>query len=74
MAKLQFHSNASHTMGVELELGIVDASSMQLVSGCSDLLERLPPELDDVVKHELMQCCVEVISGVCNTVAEARAD
>ena len=74
MTKLQFHSNASHTIGVELELGIVAANSMQLVSGCSDLLERLPPELDDVVKHELMQCCVEVISGVCNTVADARAD
>lgn len=74
MAKLEFRSNASHTIGVELELGIVDANTMQLVSGCSDLLQRLPPELDTVVKHELMQCCIEVISGVCDTVADARAD
>jgi carboxylate-amine ligase len=74
MAKLQFHSNPSHTIGVELELGIVDASSMQLASACSDLVHRLPPELDTFVKHELMQCCVEVISGVCDTVSDARAD
>lgn len=74
MAKLEFTSNPTHTVGVELELGIVDASSMQMVSGCSDLLQRLPPELDAVVKHELMQCCVEVISGVCDSVSDARAD
>jgi carboxylate-amine ligase len=74
MAKLQFHSNATPTVGVELELGIVDANTHQLVSGCSDILQRLPSELDSVVKHELMQCCVEVISGVCASVPDARAD
>jgi carboxylate-amine ligase len=74
MAKLQFHSNATPTVGVELELGIVDANTHQLVSGCSDILQRLPSELDSVVKHELMQCCVEVISGVCVSVPDARAD
>lgn len=74
MTKLQFHSNDSHTIGVELELGVVDASTMQLVSGSSELLERLPPELDTFVKHELMQCCVETISGVCDTVSDARDD
>ncbi len=74
MAKLQFTPNAKHTVGVELELGIVDATSQQLVSGCSDLLRRLPDDMGAEVKHELMQCCVEVISGVCGTVSEARDD
>jgi carboxylate-amine ligase len=74
MAKLQFQYNRSHTLGVELELGIVSAQTQQLVSGCSDLLRPLPDSLDNVVKHELMQCCVEVISGVCGSVAEARSD
>lgn len=74
MTKLQFQSNAKHTIGVELELGIVDANTQQLVSGCSELLERLPAEMANDVKHELMQCCVEVISGVCDGVSDARAD
>ncbi len=74
MAKLHFNSNKTHTVGVELELGIVDANTLHLVSGCSELLQRLPDSMHDVVKHELMQCCVEVISGVCNNVAEARSD
>ncbi len=74
MAKLHFNSNATHTIGVELELGIVDAKSQQLVSGCNDLIQRLPSELERDVKYELMQCCIEVISGVCHDVGEARND
>jgi carboxylate-amine ligase len=34
----------------------------------------MPAELEPAVKHELMQCVVEVISGVCDSVADARAD
>ena len=74
MAKLEFTSNSSHTVGVELEFGIVDADTQQLVSGSTRLLERLPAELHRDIKHELMQCCIEVISGVSTTVAEARQD
>lgn len=74
MAKLEFNSNASPTIGVELELGIVDAESQQLVSGCDQLMARLPSHLHSQIKHELMQSCIEVISGVCNTVADARQD
>lgn len=74
MAKLHFNSNSTHTVGVELELGIVDAETYQLVSGCSRLLERMPAEFGSTVKSELMQSCVEVISGVCDSVSDARAD
>ena len=74
MAKLEFTSNASPTIGVELELGIVHGDTFQLESGCSRMIERLPVEVANEVKHELMQCCVEVISGVCHTVEDARGD
>ena len=30
MAKLEFHSNSSHTIGVEIELGIVDAETQSV--------------------------------------------
>ena len=74
MAKLEFTSNSSPTIGVELELGIVDAETQQLVSGCGNLISRLPSETESEVKHELMQCCIEVISGVCHTVSDSRKD
>jgi carboxylate-amine ligase len=74
MAKLGFNSNSSHTVGVEIELGIVDAEKQCLVSGCNQLLDRLPSELHTEIKHELMQSCIEVISGVCHSVTDARSD
>jgi carboxylate-amine ligase len=74
MAKLEFNSNSSPSIGVELELGIVDAETQHLVSGSDKLLERLPQELHQEVKHELMLSCIEVISGVCHSVSDARED
>ena len=74
MAKLQFTRNSTPSIGVELELGITDAKSYGLANGCERLLQRIPVDLHQCVKPELMQCCVEVISGVCQNVPQARDD
>lgn len=74
MSKFRFHSNPAHTIGVELELGIVDSQSFALASRSDELLATLPDGIADSCKHELMQSCIEVISGVCDTVSEARGD
>ena len=58
MAKLEFTPNALPTIGVELELGIVNGETYQLESGCSRMIERLEADVATAVKHELMQCCV----------------
>ena len=47
MAKLEFTPNASPTIGVELELGIVHGETFQLESGCSRMIERLPVEVGE---------------------------
>lgn len=74
MSKFQFHSNPSPTIGVELELGIVDAGKFALASRSNELLAALPDSVAASCKHELMQSCIEVISGVCHNVDEARDD
>ncbi|GAA5508377.1 carboxylate-amine ligase [Novipirellula caenicola] len=74
MAKLIFNSNPTPTIGVEIEMGLCDGKTMELVNGCETLLKQIPEELHKTVKPELMQCCVEVISGVCNNVGEIRED
>jgi len=74
MGKLHFHSNASHSIGVELELGVVDRDSGSLVSRSNELLNALPESTAESCKHELMQACIEVISDVCQDVSEARED
>ena len=74
MAKLEFKSNSTQTIGVELEFALVDATTGELTSGSEQLLSGIPAELSAAVKPELMQCVIEVISGVCNTVQDARED
>ncbi len=74
MQKLIFQSNPSPTLGVELELGLVDSQSMALRSAAQDLLKALPSEMHAALKPELMQSVIEINTGVCDTVDAAKAD
>ena len=73
MQKLHFHSNKRHTLGIELELGLVDARTMELSSSIHRVLERLQGS-EKEFKPELMQCCIEINTDVCENVADADAD
>lgn len=74
MEKLAFRSNPEPTLGVELELALVEEGSMALASAINDVLARVPPEYAGSVKPELMQCYLEINTAVCQTVAQAEAD
>lgn len=72
---IEFHGSPAPTLGVELELGLVDRSTGALVGAAGGVIDRLAgTPAEQKVKHELFRCTVEVITGVCDTVAEARAD
>jgi carboxylate-amine ligase len=72
--KLKFTSNATPSIGVEIEMALVDPETGALTSAVGRVLDRLPAELQGKVKPELMQCCVEVNSETCQTVEEVGAD
>ena len=74
MAKIRFQPNDRLTLGVELEFALVDARTMELTSACPAILDRLPEELRRSVKPELMQCYLEINSGIGETVEDVRAD
>ncbi|MEM8680305.1 MAG: glutamate-cysteine ligase family protein, partial [Planctomycetota bacterium] len=74
MHKLEFNSNATPTLGVELELALVDGQTMELSSSVSKLLEQLPADAASMYKPELMQSCIEINTGICETVAQAKDD
>jgi carboxylate-amine ligase len=72
-----FNASAGSSLGVEVELQIVDRASRDLRSGASEILRRLEKERGEPhpkAKNELMESNIELITGVCSTVAEARAD
>lgn len=74
MAKIEFTSNSKPTLGVEVELGLVDNRTMALSSSFEDLAKLLPEGDITQIKPELMQCVVELNTGVCETVDQAEVD
>src|SRR4051812_46584865 len=75
--KIPFHSSERASLGVEWELQLVDRQTRELTSGAVEILEEIRPADADEhpkAKHELLQSTIEIITGICTTVAEAKAD
>ncbi len=74
MQKLKFTPNPEPTVGIEIELALVDEETGALRSAIGDILAKLPAQCEGKVKPELMQCYLEVNSEICRTIDEAYAD
>ncbi|GAB5442303.1 MAG: glutamate--cysteine ligase [Fuerstiella sp.] len=74
MSNLAFTFNDKPTVGVEIELQLVDSETLELANRIEEVLEALPENLRSVIKPELMQSYLEINTGVCSTVAEAGDD
>ncbi|MEM6287063.1 MAG: glutamate--cysteine ligase [Bacteroidota bacterium] len=72
LAPIPFTRSPDPTLGVEIELQIVDPSTFNLKQGSVSLLDRLGDH--PRVTQELTQSTVEVITGICQNVDEAVAD
>ncbi len=70
--QIPFRSSPRPTLGVELEVQILDPDTMNLTSGSLDILGRVGDH--PKIKQELTQSTLEVITGICENVPEARAD
>jgi carboxylate-amine ligase len=62
------------SMGIEEEYLLVDAESLDLAVAPEALMEECKAELEGKVSPEFLQCQIEIGSGVCQTIAEARDD
>jgi glutamate---cysteine ligase / carboxylate-amine ligase len=78
MSTIEWTPSQGPTLGVEWELQLIDAKTRMLrqdagrvLAGLRDLVESGEHPR---IKHELMQSTVEVVTGICGTVAEAKAD
>ena len=74
---IPFQPSERSSLGIEWELELVDLDTRELTSGASEILAEITPvpgEDHPKAKHELLESTVEVITGICSTVAEARED
>jgi len=62
------------TLGIEEEFQIVDPHTRELRSHVSEILEEGKMLLGEQVKPEMIQSMIEVGTGVCADIQEARAD
>jgi len=75
---IDFKASERCTLGVEVELQLVDRTTRQLASAASSILAEIgashPGGEHPKAKHELFESCIELNTGICHTVAEARED
>ncbi len=62
------------TIGIEEEYLLVDAETMDLAVAPEALMEECAADLEGKVSPEFLQCQIEIGTGVCATIAEARDD
>ena len=66
------------SLGVEWELQLIDRRTKLLRQDARDVLAELPGLSEDgevpKLRHELMQSTIEVVTGICSTVSEAKDD
>jgi carboxylate-amine ligase len=70
--ELVFHGTAEPTLGVEIELQILDRDTGDLASGAVRILQACAEEKIEGATAELMQSMLEIKTGVCKTVDEVR--
>ncbi|WP_033293339.1 glutamate--cysteine ligase [Amycolatopsis jejuensis] len=75
--RIDFRASRRSTVGVEWELALVDRRSGELRSVAEEILAAVRPDgaaEHPRIKQELLLNTIEVVSGVCTTVAEAKTD
>lgn len=76
--RIEFNASERASLGIEMELEVVDLDTRELASVATALLGAMgrghPGGEHPKAKHELFESTVEIITGVCADVAEARGD
>jgi carboxylate-amine ligase len=67
-------SDPTFTLGIEEEYLVVDAETFDLVEAPDALMTQCAEVLGERVSPEFLRCQIEVGTGVCKTVGEARAE
>src|SRR5687767_13740734 len=69
-----FRGGDRPTLGVELELQLVDHRTFDLTAAADEFLESVPDAIRESVKPEFYPSCVEINTGVCQDVEAVGLD
>jgi carboxylate-amine ligase len=75
---IEWNPSRGATLGVEWEVQLIDSETRMLRQEAGKLLNDLPVTNDTgehpQIRHELMQSTLELVTGICHTVSEAKED
>ena len=75
---IEWNPSRGATLGVEWEVQLIDSETKMLRQEAGKLLDELPVTSDTGehprIRHELMQSTLELVTGICSTVSEAKDD
>ncbi len=70
--RLEFKRSARElTLGVEMELQVLDGDTLLLTPRAAEIIELCA---DEKIVHEFFQSTLEIVSGICQTIHEVEAD
>jgi len=64
-SQIQFQTSNPFSLGVEIELQIVDRNSLNLVPRAPEILDMVPTELKERIKPEFIRSMIEVNTEAC---------
>lgn len=70
---IHFRDSKDFTLGVELEIQLIDKISLELAQKSNEVLELLK-DYESSIKHELMLSNLEIISNICPDIKAAEED
>ena len=62
---------SAFTVGLELEVRLVESDTMKPANKSTYLFENIPPNLKENIHKELLQSMIEIVTPVCNSSTEA---
>lgn len=68
-----FAKSEAFTLGVEMELQVIDKNELNLKPIAQDILAEWPPE-DEKLKPEIFQSMLEINTGICKNAHDAEKD
>jgi len=71
---IKFNSSPKPTIGVELELQLVDKNNLNLNNISSKALLEISKEFSDNIKCELIESMIEINTNICSNIKEVEKD
>jgi len=71
---IKFNSSPDPTIGVEIELQLIDKNNLNLKNVASKALHEVDKKFSDNIKHELMDSMIEINTNICQTIEDVEKD